>query len=121
MSKIKVIFENHKKEEKIVEVDLPENQDFYPTIFEIARQHEISIEGACGGVLACATCHVHVPDPFCSKLPEASVMEESMLDQAQELDPEYSRLCCQIKVQPELDGVRIIIPESSENKSGHVH
>jgi 2Fe-2S ferredoxin len=38
-------------------------------------------------------------------------MEESMLDFANDVEPN-SRLSCQIKVRPELDGLIVKIPES---------
>jgi 2Fe-2S ferredoxin len=38
-------------------------------------------------------------------------MEETMLDFAQELEPN-SRLSCQIKVTPELDGFVVRMPKS---------
>jgi 2Fe-2S ferredoxin len=38
-------------------------------------------------------------------------MEETMLDFAQELQP-TSRLSCQIKVSPELDGLVVRMPKS---------
>lgn len=90
------------------------------TLLDLAREHDINIEGACGGVLACATCHVHVRDPWFEKLPPATEEEENMLDNAQELECN-SRLCCQVITTKELDGMTIFIPKSSENVSGHHH
>ena len=40
------------------EVDAPVGR----SVLEIARRHDIDIEGACDGSLACSTCHV-VVDP----------------------------------------------------------
>src|SRR5258707_7935359 len=69
------------------------------------------IDADCGGACACATCHVYVQGPWLDKLPPKSDMEETMLDFAHELEPN-SRLSCQIKVTPELDGLVVQTPKS---------
>ena len=55
------------------------------------------IDADCGGACACATCHVYVDDAWTAKTGAASSMEESMLDFAQNVQPN-SRLSCQIRV-----------------------
>jgi len=69
------------------------------------------IDADCGGACACATCHVHVDPAWVNKIPPKQDMEETMLDFAQELT-ETSRLSCQIKVGPELDGLVVRMPKS---------
>ncbi|MGD0193013.1 MAG: 2Fe-2S iron-sulfur cluster-binding protein [Rhizomicrobium sp.] len=69
------------------------------------------IDADCGGACACATCHVHVDPAWVDKIPPKQDMEETMLDFAQELT-ETSRLSCQIKVVPELDGLIVRMPKS---------
>ncbi|MBU2976163.1 2Fe-2S iron-sulfur cluster-binding protein [Zobellia sp. B3R18] len=62
------------------------------------------IDGDCGGVCSCATCHVHVAPDDMDKTGSASEIETDML----ELDDnanEYSRLCCQIDITDAIDGV----------------
>jgi 2Fe-2S ferredoxin len=54
---------------------------------------------------------VHVDPQWAEKLPPKQDMEETMLDFAQELQP-TSRLSCQIKVTPELDGLVVRMPKS---------
>lgn len=85
------------------------------SILEVAREYDIPIEGACGGGLACATCHVIVErkSDFDS-LPPAKEEEEDMLDLAFGLE-ETSRLCCQIIVSEEMEGIRLKIPASTCN------
>ena len=79
------------------------------SILEVARQHDINIEGACEGSLACATCHVIVePDQF-DLLPEISEDEEDMLDLAFDLT-RTSRLGCQIRITEALDGLTVTLP-----------
>lgn len=69
------------------------------------------IDADCGGACACATCHVSVDADWFEKTGGPSVMEESMLDFAQELTP-TSRLSCQILMSEALDGLIVRLPES---------
>jgi 2Fe-2S ferredoxin len=68
------------------------------------------IDADCGGACACATCHVYVDDVWREKTGKASAMEESMLDFAQNVEPN-SRLSCQIRVSDALDGLIVRLPE----------
>jgi 2Fe-2S ferredoxin len=67
------------------------------------------IDADCGGACACATCHVYVDEAWREKTGSASAMEESMLDFAQEVEPN-SRLSCQIRVNDALDGLIVRLP-----------
>jgi len=69
------------------------------------------IDADCGGACACATCHVFVDDAWLAKLPNKDDMEVTMLDFAPDVAPN-SRLSCQIKVTPELDGLVVHMPKS---------
>ena len=69
------------------------------------------IDADCGGACACATCHVYVDKAWLEKLSPKTDMEETMLDFAQEVQPN-SRLSCQIPVTPELDGLVVTTPKS---------
>ncbi|SON56249.1 Ferredoxin VI [Hartmannibacter diazotrophicus] len=81
------------------------------TVMENAIKHSVpGIEAECGGACACATCHVYVDDAFKEITGEPEPMEEDMLDFAFEVRPN-SRLSCQIKVTPEMDGLIVRIPE----------
>jgi 2Fe-2S ferredoxin len=77
---------------------------------EIARRHDLGIEGACEGSIACATCHVIVDAAFADRLAVASAEEEDMLDLAVGVQP-TSRLGCQIVLTEELDGLTVRLPE----------
>jgi ferredoxin, 2Fe-2S len=80
-----------------VEVDpaaLPYGRDGVAgSILDIALAHHIDIEHACGGVVACSTCHIHVTEGGAT-CQEASEDEEDMLDTAPGIDLN-SRLSCQ--------------------------
>lgn len=82
------------------------------TVMEGARDNGINgIEADCGGACACSTCHVYVDEAWVGKLPAKDPMEEDMLDFAFEPDAAKSRLTCQIKVTPEIDGLVVRMPE----------
>ena len=79
------------------------------SILEVARRHDIDLEGACEGSLACSTCHVIVTPEWYDLLPDAAEDEEDMLDLAFGLT-KTSRLGCQIRMAPELDGLTVKLP-----------
>ncbi len=69
------------------------------------------ILGDCGGMMACATCHVHVAPEWADIVGGPSSDEAGMLEMA--IDPdETSRLSCQIVLRSELDGLEVTLPES---------
>lgn len=82
------------------------------TLLDVARQEDLAIEGACGGSMACATCHVIVDADFFDRLPIATAEEEDMLDLAESLAA-TSRLGCQIHLTEELDGLVVTVPRTS--------
>ena len=81
------------------------------SVMEIARLHDLGIEGACEGSIACATCHVIVDAADADRLDAASVEEEEMLDLAVGVQP-TSRLGCQIVLTDNLDGLTVRLPDS---------
>ena len=87
------------------EVDAPNGL----SIMEISHKHGIDIEGACGGCLACATCHVIVHPDWSKKLSDKEEAEEDMLDLAFNVE-KTSRLGCQILMSDSLDGIIVALP-----------
>jgi 2Fe-2S ferredoxin len=80
------------------------------TVMENAVRNGIpGIEAECGGACACATCHVYVAEEWREAVGEPEPMEEDMLDFAFDVRPN-SRLSCQIRVKPELDGLVVNTP-----------
>lgn len=67
------------------------------------------IEGLCGGICSCATCHCYIDEEWESRLPPISMGEESMLRTAK-FRKTASRLGCQITVTPDLEGLRVALP-----------
>ena len=95
----KITYIEHSGKEHVIEA--PAGQ----TVMEAAVKHAVpGIDADCGGACACATCHVYVDESWLAKTGEANSMEQSMLDFANDVEPN-SRLSCQIKVSAELDGL----------------
>ena len=66
------------------------------------------IVGECGGTCSCATCHAHVDRAWLNKLPPMSVDETLLLESSDGYD-ETSRLCCQLKMRDEWDGLELLV------------
>jgi 2Fe-2S ferredoxin len=79
------------------------------SVMQLARAAGLPILGECNGSLACATCHVIVDPDWATKLPAPSDDEDAMLDTVFDLQP-TSRLSCQIRLSPALDGIRMSLP-----------
>ena len=82
--------------------------DIGSTIMEIIRDAGLDIEAACGGCCACATCHVYITNDKIEKLNAIDDDEESMLDQAFDVN-KNSRLGCQIEYTDEMDGMELAL------------
>ena len=67
------------------------------------------IEGDCGGLCACATCHVYVPEEWTKRCGEPEELEANILDFAFDVKP-TSRLSCQIAITEALDGLVVHMP-----------
>ncbi len=88
------------------------------SILDIALAHGVAIDHACGGVCACATCHVLVRTGGGSCNPPSDE-EEDQLDEAPGLTP-HSRLACQCVPSGAAD-VRAEVPAWNRNavREGH--
>jgi len=84
------------------------------SVLDAALAHDIDIEGACGGELACSTCHVICSKELYGKLPAKKPEEDDMLDLAYGLT-DTSRLCCQLKVTKELENAVFTVPAETNN------
>ncbi|KAF1742584.1 LOW QUALITY PROTEIN: hypothetical protein MXB_1671, partial [Myxobolus squamalis] len=91
------------------------------TILQAAIDNNYDLEGACGGILACTTCHV-IFDPSWApknKLPPPTEDELDMLDLAFGLTETFnskllSRLGCQIIVEKKFNGLTLKLPSFDE-------
>jgi 2Fe-2S ferredoxin len=75
-------------------------------VMEIIRDHGLPMKAECGGACACATCHVYVDEAWREKLPVMGEEEEDMLDGATATQ-QNSRLCCQLIMDENLDGLKL--------------
>lgn len=92
------------REGKAHKLEAPTDMNF--NLMEILRSHELPVEGTCGGMALCASCHCYVNSEH--ELSEPSEDEENMLDSAFFVE-DNSRLSCQIKMTPEVDGLEITL------------
>ncbi|KAJ6576583.1 ferredoxin [Mycena vulgaris] len=83
-------------------------------LLSIAHEHDIDLEGACEGSVACSTCHVILTPEYYDLLPEPDDDENDMLDMAFALT-DTSRLGCQVKLTRELDGMTATLPSATRN------
>jgi 2Fe-2S ferredoxin len=79
------------------------------SVMEILRDGGLDVAAECGGACACATCHVYVTGGWYEKLPPPSDAEIDMLDMALAVEPESSRLSCQIVCSDALDGITVTV------------
>ena len=79
------------------------------TLLEIAEECGARVGHACGGNLACSTCHVYIESGYDS-LGDIADKENDIMDKAFDVRPE-SRLGCQAKVAA--DDVVVEITEES--------
>lgn len=104
MSMIKIYLEDREGVEH--ELDAP--TDMGMNMMELSKSYELPVEGTCGGMAMCASCHMYILSDH--KLPDMSEDEEDMLDQAFFVK-ENSRLGCQIHLSDDLDGLRVRLAE----------
>lgn len=71
------------------------------------------IDGVCGGMCACATCHCYIEEDD-AKAKGITAPEQGELDMlAEALDRKGgSRLSCQVTAEAEMDGLRVYLPEA---------
>lgn len=84
------------------------------SLLQVAHANGIDLEGACEGSMACSTCHVIVDPVWSSKLPPPGEEELDMLDLTYGLT-KTSRLGCQLRLEPELDGLTVHLPVETHN------
>jgi ferredoxin len=76
--------------------------DMAMNLMEVCKSYELPVEGICGGMALCASCHCYVMSEH--ELKDPSDDEEDMLDQAFFVE-DNSRLGCQIQIKDELEGL----------------
>ena len=92
------------KDREGVDHEIEAPTDMAMNLMEVFKAHELPVEGTCGGMALCASCHCYVHSDH--ELPEASEDEEDMLDQAFFVE-DNSRLSCQIRIEESIDGLEV--------------
>jgi len=76
-----------------------------------AIRHKLKgIDGDCGGLAACSTCHVYIADEWWDSCGEVDELEADMLPFAID-QQKNSRLCCQIIVDERHEGMTVNLPK----------
>lgn len=84
------------------------------TLMDIGREHEIDgIDGDCGGVCSCSTCHVYVARQWMERVGPPGDLEQDTLE-FNEHRRECSRLGCQVELTDELDGLVVTVAPADE-------
>ncbi len=78
--------------------------DMNMNVMELCKSYELPVEGTCGGMALCASCHVYVLSDH--ELSEPTDDELAMLDSAFFVKGN-SRLGCQIKLRDAMDGLKV--------------
>ena len=86
--------------------------DMNMNLMEVCKAYELPVEGTCGGMALCASCHCYVESEH--PLPEPSDDEEDMLDQAFFVE-DNSRLGCQIRITEAIDGLTVKLAPQAED------
>jgi len=84
--------------------DLDAPTDMGMNMMELCKSAELPVEGTCGGMAMCASCHMYVKSSH--EIPPKSDDEEEMLDEAFFVE-DNSRLGCQIHVSNDLTGLKV--------------
>jgi len=83
------------------------------TVMEVAVRNGVpGIEAECGGSCACATCHCYAEGEAAAHLPPPSEGELAMLEHVVAERRPSSRLSCQIKAAPTIDGLILRVAET---------
>lgn len=93
---------------RAVSAEVKEGQSLMEAAVAIGVPHVI---GECGGNLSCATCHVYVTAPWREAAGAPGGFEEDMLDVTEAERRPQSRLSCQIRMSPALDGIVLEVPQ----------
>jgi len=105
-------------EENIVRITVVDRQgvnheleaptDMNMNMMELCKSYELPVEGTCGGMAMCASCHMYVMSDH--DLLDRNDDEEAMLDQAFFVKSN-SRLGCQMHISPGFEGLVVQLAE----------
>ncbi len=108
MSLIKITITDRAGNDRLTEAPT----DLGLNLMELCKIYELPVKGTCGGMALCSTCHLYIESDHA--LPAAKEAEEDMLDQAFFVQSN-SRLGCQLRISPDMDGLRVRLAPESED------
>ena len=91
------------------EIEVPLGVDL--NMMEVSKASELPVEGTCGGMALCASCHMYIESDH--DIYNRSDDEEDMLDQAFFVK-DNSRLGCQIKISEEINNLVVRLAPVNE-------
>jgi ferredoxin, 2Fe-2S len=78
-------------------------------VMETLRDLDFGVAAVCGGLCACATCHVYIDAHWAARLPDKHSDERDALTDLAHYRDGISRLSCQLWFSSELHGLRLTI------------
>lgn len=78
-------------------------------MFVLRDDAGLPVEGECGGVASCATCHVFIDKAWVDRLPTPESFETQLLESLDHFNEEQSRLACQVNLTAEQEGLRLTL------------
>lgn len=78
--------------------------DIGRSLMETLRDQNVDVEGVCGGMVSCASCHIYMDEKTQKNIPAPEEMETFLLEELIHTKPN-SRLCCQIILTEKCDGL----------------
>ena len=100
--KLKITDRQGHKHDLDVEIDSNTN------LMEFCRDNSFGVEGFCGGMGSCASCHIHIESREHYGNPDDD--ELAMLDDISN-SKTNSRLGCQIEISKDIDGIKFEIAQ----------
>ena len=100
--KLKITDRQGLKHDIDVEIDSNTN------LMEFCRDNSFGVEGFCGGMGSCASCHIHIESSEHYGNPDDD--ELAMLDDISN-SKTNSRLGCQIEINKDIDGIKFEIAQ----------
>jgi ferredoxin len=104
MSDIKITVIDRENQSHLL--DAPTDMNL--NVMELCKMYELPVEGTCGGMALCASCHCYVESDH--ELSEMSDDEIAMLDAAFFVE-KNSRLGCQLRISEAMEGLVVRLAE----------
>jgi 2Fe-2S ferredoxin len=76
------------------------------TLMAILKESGLPVAATCGGAKSCATCHVWVGEGY-ARVGPPDDDEADLLSESDHYRESFSRLSCQILLQPDWNGMQI--------------